>query len=94
MTDVDIKKLAELSRIAVSDEEMKQLEQEIPEILAFVEQITEAGGDVSKETGEHYNSMREDGEPHESGKYTKEMLDAMPDEKDGYLRVRKIIQQD
>ncbi len=94
MTDIDIKKLAELSRISVSDEEIKQLEQEIPEILAFVEQITEAGGEVSKETGEHYNSMREDSEPHESGMYTKEMLDAMPDEKNGYLRVRKIIQQD
>ncbi len=94
MTDVDIKKLAELSRIAVSDEDVKQLEQEIPEILAFVEQITEAGGEVSKETGEHYNSVREDDEPHESGLYTKEMLDAVPDEKNGYLRVRKIITQD
>jgi len=94
MTDVDIKKLTQLSRIAVSDDEMKQLENEIPAILEFVEQITEAGGEVTKETGEHYNIMREDGNSHESGKYTKEMTDAMPQEKNGYLKVRKIIAQD
>lgn len=94
MTDVDIAKLARLSRIAVSDEEMEELEKEVPEILAFVEQIAEAGGEVTKETGEHYNVMREDGEPHESGVHTDAMLDAMPDTKNGYLKVRKIISQD
>lgn len=94
MTDVDVAKLAELSRIAMSDEEMKELEKEIPEILSFVEQIAEAGGEVKKETGEHYNIMREDGEPHETGLHTEEMLKAMPNEKNGYLKVRKIIAQD
>ncbi|MAZ67601.1 hypothetical protein CL652_02425 [bacterium] len=94
MTDVDVTKLAKLSRIAVSDEEMKDLEKEVPEILAFVEQIAEAGGEVAKETGEHYNILREDTEPHESSAYTNEMLEAMPDAKNGYLKVRKIISQD
>ncbi len=94
MIDVNIKKLAQLSRIAVSDEEIKELEKEIPAILEFVEQIAEAGGELVKETGDYYNVMREDGEPHETGKYTEEMLKAMPDKKNGYLRVRKIIAQD
>ncbi|MBL4644732.1 MAG: Asp-tRNA(Asn)/Glu-tRNA(Gln) amidotransferase subunit GatC [Candidatus Pacebacteria bacterium] len=94
MINVDIEKLAELSRLAISAEEKKELEKEIPEILAFVEQISEAAGELKKETGEHYNIMREDDEPHESGIYTEEMLKAMPDEKNGYLRVRKIIAQD
>ncbi|PCI30687.1 Asp-tRNA(Asn)/Glu-tRNA(Gln) amidotransferase GatCAB subunit C [Candidatus Kaiserbacteria bacterium] len=95
MTDVDIKKLAELSRLSIGDEELKQLEQEIPEILEFVDQIKDAKlAGTEKEVGEHYNIMREDGEPHETGKYTKDMIDAMPDSKNGYLKVRKIIQQD
>ncbi len=95
MTDVDIKKLAELSRLSIDDQEVRQLEQEIPEILDFVDQIQDAKlAGTEKEVGEHYNIMREDVEPHESGKHTKEMVDAMPDSKDGYLKVRKIIQQD
>lgn len=94
MIDVDVAKLAELSRIAINEEEMKELEKEIPEILSFVEQITEAGGEVKKETGDHYNVLREDTDPHETGLHTKEMLAAMPKEKDGYLKVRKIISQD
>ena len=93
MTDVDIAKLALLARIAVDEGEMEELQHDLPEILAFVEKIQEAGGEIIKETGEHYNVMREDGEPHESGAYTKDMLSAMPNEKDGYLRVRKIIDQ-
>lgn len=94
MTDVDVAKLAQLSRIAVSDEEMSELEQEIPKILAFVDQIAQAGGETTKETGEHYNVMREDAEPHAPGAFSQELLDAMPDTKDGYLKVRKIISQD
>jgi len=94
MTDVDVAKLALLSRIAVSDEELAELGREIPEILAFVEQISEAGGELTKDVGDHYNVMREDGEPHETGEYTEAMLAAMPNTKDGYLQVRKIISQD
>ncbi|QSH39330.1 Asp-tRNA(Asn)/Glu-tRNA(Gln) amidotransferase subunit GatC [Candidatus Kaiserbacteria bacterium] len=94
MVEVDIAKLANLTRLAISDNEINELEREIPEILAFVEQISEAGGEITKETGDHYNVMREDENPHETGVHTKKMVDAMPDSKDGYLRVRKIIAQD
>lgn len=94
MTKVDVAKLANLARIAIPDEDIKKLEQEIPEILTFVEHINEAGGEVTKEAGEHYNVMREDTNAHESGKYTEDMVTSMPDSKNGYLRVRKIITQD
>lgn len=94
MTDIDVAKLARLSRIAVSDEELEELAREVPAILAFVEQIAQAGGTVSKDVGAHYNVLRDDAESHERGLYTKEMLRAMPNTKDGYLRVRKVISQD
>jgi len=94
MVNVDIEKLAELSRISISDDEKKELEKEIPEILSFVEQVSDTVGELKKTTGNHYNVLRDDKEPHESNKYTKEMLKAMPNEKNGYLLVRKIIAQD
>jgi len=95
MIDVDIEKLASLSRIAISDDEKEQLKKEIPEILQFVEQVSEAGGEINKEVGEHYNVFREDAYPHESGVYTDALVEAMPQKTDSnYLKVRKIIQQD
>lgn len=95
MTDVDIRKLATLARVAVTDQEVALLEREIPEILSFVEQIKEAGGSTSKHVGDHYNILREDADPHESGVYTQELVDAMPQHTDdNYLKVRKIIAQD
>ncbi|MDP2649994.1 MAG: Asp-tRNA(Asn)/Glu-tRNA(Gln) amidotransferase subunit GatC [bacterium] len=94
MIDIDVKKLAELARVEVSDEEIKALKKETPAILSFVEQVQEAHGASTKELSNHRNIMREDDMPHESGAYTKDMIESMPSSKDGYLKVRKIIQQD
>jgi aspartyl-tRNA(Asn)/glutamyl-tRNA(Gln) amidotransferase subunit C len=98
MIDVDVKKLAELARVEVSDEELEALKKEIPAILSFVEQVRQAHGASTKELSKHRNIMRadapSDGGPHESGAFTKDMIEAMPSSKGGYLKVRKIIQQD
>lgn len=94
MADINVGKLAQLSRIAVSDKELKELEQEIPAILSFVEQIAEAGGEIEKETGAHYNVFRTDENPHETGEYSEELQREMPSTQDGFLKVRKIISQD
>lgn len=95
MTDIDIRKLSALSRVAVTDEEVAALEREIPDILAFVDQIADAGGEAGHYIGDNYNVLREDAHPHETGVYTQELVDAMPSKTDdNYLRVRKIIAQD
>mgnify|MGYP002713273191 CR=1 FL=1 len=94
MTYVDIRKLAQLSRIAIGDDDIQSLEKDIPSILNFVEQISQANAELVKEPGVYYNVLREDSKPHESQKYTEELLKSMPSTKDGYLKVRKIIQQD
>jgi len=94
-SDINVQKLAELARIDVTDNELKELENELPAILDFVEQVGQAHSqsDTHKHTGEHYNIMRDDGEPHKSGKYTAEIVEAFPKSKDGYLAVKKIINQ-
>lgn len=96
MTEVDVKKLAALARIAVSDEEVKEFEGELPAILDFVDQVQQAHGETKTErkTGDHYNIMREDSEPHQTGAYAEDLIAAMPASKEGYLQVKKIIKQD
>ena len=88
---VDVRALAELSRMEVSDEELAKLEQELPAILSFVETIQRA--DVSKVERDPAlrNVMREDGEPHESGIYTERLLAQAPAQKDGRVVVKQVI---
>ena len=88
---VDIAALAKLARLEVSDEELAKLEKEIPAILAFVETIQKASAEVEEETLPLRNVMREDVNPHESGIYTKDLLDAAPAKRDNQIVVKQVI---
>jgi len=90
---VDIKELAKLARIAITDEEISRFEKEIPGILSFVEAIQEAGGTAGKVDEKHRNIMREDEHPHESGAYSDALLDAAPEVVDGRIKVRRVVKR-
>ncbi len=76
----------------MDEQEMKELQGDLESILGYVEQIGEAVTETHEPlAGVHRNVMREDGEPHESGKYTKDILNEMPKVKDGYLETKKIL---
>ncbi len=92
----DVKKLAELSRIEMSEAEMGELAHEMESILDFVSQVSEITGsapplDSKRGMGGVINVMREDTNPNESGTYTAKILDEMPNVENGYLKVKKIL---
>lgn len=93
MKKEDITHLAHLARIAVSESEADAFAESITEILGYVSDIQLITGNaaVTKEVGAVYNVMREDSEPHESGIYTEDLLNAAPERKDMYVVVKKII---
>ncbi|NQV92908.1 Asp-tRNA(Asn)/Glu-tRNA(Gln) amidotransferase subunit GatC [Candidatus Kaiserbacteria bacterium] len=95
--ETNIEKLATLSHISISPEEQKELKADIDSILSYIEQIQNISLEHIKEAepqvGELYNVMREDAEPHETGIYTKELLNEAPSVKDSYIEVKKIIDQ-
>jgi len=88
----DIEKLAELSRMKITDEERDSLLKDIDPILEYVSQLNEATeGASSFNLPEHRGVMREDGEPHESGLWTKEILEQAPEAEGGFVKVKKIL---
>jgi len=91
----DVEKLAELSRIKMTPDEMESIRGEINSILDYVGVIQEVAGgsEEIKEVGLLHNVMREDGEPHESGVFTEELLAESPDRDGQYIRVKKIIEK-
>lgn len=88
---VDIRALANLAKLEVSDAEVAKLESELPAILSFVETIQQVSSDIQDESPEHRNIMREDGEPHESGMYTEDILAAAPAQRDNQVVVKQVI---
>ncbi len=90
-TSVDVRALAQLARVQISDEEVAKLEQELPSILAFVETIQKA--DVSEATADTSlrNVLREDTDPHESGIYTERLLSAAPARDGDRIAVKQVV---
>ena len=88
---IDVKALAQLARLEVSDEELAKLEKEIPGILAFVEQIQKVAGDVPQKSPELRNVMREDKDPHESGIHTETLLSAAPAREGNRIAVKQVL---
>lgn len=92
MQKQDIQQLADLARLEISDNGPEELRKDLEGVLRYVEQINEVTTEgVEPEAGTHRNVMREDGEPHESGAYTEELMKETPEEREGYVKVKKIL---
>lgn len=93
METKDIDRFAHLARIELSPEFKGRLENELDEILSYVERVETIVGDAKHALGTplHRNVLREDAEPHEGGVYTKALLDAAPHQKGQHIAVKKII---
>jgi aspartyl-tRNA(Asn)/glutamyl-tRNA(Gln) amidotransferase subunit C len=87
----EILKLASLSRIAVTEEEAGLFAKEIEVILQYVGTINTVEAGKTSPIYRVENVMREDGEPHETGRYTDEILREAPEAKEGYIVVKKIL---
>lgn len=89
--NVDIKALANLAQLEISDAEVKKLEKEIPAILSFVESIQQVSSEVKEETPEQRNVMRDDVSPHESSAYSEDLLAAAPMQRENQIVVKQVI---
>lgn len=90
----EVKKLAELSRIELSEEELEKMRGEIDSILEYVEAIREVPLPEGVSPSPHLaleNVMREDGEAHEPGAYTEKLLSQAPQRDGKFLKVKKIL---
>lgn len=94
----DIKKLADLARIDVSEEEMATIAKDFDPILAYVGQVQEAlkivgqgNGDKKSEDYFLHNVMREDVVTNKRAEYTDKILADAPDTEGGYLKVKQIL---
>ena len=96
-TTEEVKKLAALARIRVKDAELEKFTSEFDAILAYVETISTVEmpqGDALRRGTALRNVMREDGEPHAGGAYTKKLAEQFPTREGDALSVKQIITHD
>ena len=91
ITSKDIKNLASLARIEISEEEAERLTPEIDSILGYVGQIKNVVGNIKKEVPKLHNVMREDVSTNISRQYTDDILNNAPDREGDYIKVKKIL---
>ncbi|MDB5265564.1 MAG: glutamyl-tRNA(Gln) and/or aspartyl-tRNA(Asn) amidotransferase subunit [Parcubacteria group bacterium] len=95
-TPDDVKKLAALARLSVSEKDLPKLAAEFDSILAYIGQLDELA--LPKAEGPRVtdvvNSFRADGAPHEKGEFTKKIVDAFPQKEGNALSVKQIIVND
>lgn len=86
--------LAKLARIDIDEKEAESLSHEFDVILNYVGEIknTKVLPLISDSQGKTLgNIMREDVKPHESGIYTKKVLEQAPMNEGYYIKVKKIL---
>jgi aspartyl-tRNA(Asn)/glutamyl-tRNA(Gln) amidotransferase subunit C len=93
----DVKKLANLARIDMSESEMEEIAKDFDSILAYVDQIRKVSASSAKQglaESEDYflqNVMREDVVTNKTGEYTEKILKNAPDTESGFLKVKQIL---
>ncbi|MBY0538635.1 aspartyl/glutamyl-tRNA amidotransferase subunit C [Patescibacteria group bacterium] len=96
MTKEEIRTLGNLSRIALSEQEVEVFNAEIDSILEYVsavKNIAEATRDT-KSLGVRFNVLRTDEVINTLGQYTDAMLASMPKTSGQFLAVKKILKQE
>ena len=93
MNKEEVLKLAKLARIEIGEEEAESLSGEFNAILSYVGEIKKLDhkNAIDEARPSQINVMREDGEPHQSGLYTKKILEQAPGKVGSYIKVKKIL---
>jgi aspartyl/glutamyl-tRNA(Asn/Gln) amidotransferase C subunit len=96
----EIKKLAEMARIDMTEEEMGGIAHDFDAILAYVGQVqevsklTESNSNKNQKadlSSEIKNVMREDVATENPGIHADKIIEEMPDKDGRYLKVRQIL---
>ncbi len=94
MDDIkQVKHLAELARIDITDEEAVGFQADFKNILGFVDQISEVdiSLDKSQYRGPVVNVLREDDDSYTAGEFTEDIMENASETRDGYVKVQKIL---
>lgn len=92
----EIKKIGELARLELKENEIKKIQDELSKILEYIEKLKEVNITGIPPTSHSVlleNVLRKDefGSSNFNPEISKKLIDLAPEKKDSYLKVKKII---
>jgi len=88
----EIYQLAELAKIAISDEEAERYANDFAQILSYIDLIQEVAVDTQDiQTLHHKNVLREDDDAYPAGSFHEVLLKEAPQTQDGFMKVHKVL---
>lgn len=97
MNKEEVKHLAVLARIELTDSEIDSFASEMSSVLDYVSQIQDivgSGDEDVKSVGARYNVFRADEITNQPDQYTDSLLAAMPKTEGRFMVVKKILNPD
>jgi aspartyl-tRNA(Asn)/glutamyl-tRNA(Gln) amidotransferase subunit C len=91
ITDDEVKKLASLSRLELTDKEKDAFPKEIESILGYVGHIDSLTATQNSAKFDIENVLREDEVIHRKEEYTKGLISNAPVKEGNYVKVKKIL---
>lgn len=92
ITREEIVKLATLSRLKLSDEEITHMQKDMGSILAYVDKLKSAPiAENGPVMSVNKNVLREDTNAHVGGMYTRKLIDLAPKKEGTLFKVKKIL---
>jgi len=93
MNNEEIKDLAELARLELSEEDITQYQKDFKGILDYISTINSVDIDGFDDhvRGTNTNIIRVDDESYDPGSFTEVLLDAAPERDGDFIKVAKIL---
>lgn len=90
-----VKKIAELARLKLAEEDVEKFSKDLSSVLTYIEDLNNAdlsGVEPTFHAVSQKNIFRSDDEPDEQNlELAKKLVDLAPDSEDGYIKVKSIL---
>jgi len=93
MKPEDVKKLADLSRVELSEQDLQKMPGEIDSILGYIQNISEVAASVDESPIESAGTRNVTRPDEFTGGFadTQALIKEAPQSQDGYIKVKKIL---
>lgn len=89
----EVKHIAKLSRLDLTDAEIEKMQKDLSEILSYFDLLKSASVPPKRDYGEtkKANALRSDEAVPQSREVVEKIIQSAPDKKDDYIKVRTIL---
>jgi aspartyl-tRNA(Asn)/glutamyl-tRNA(Gln) amidotransferase subunit C len=95
MNTDEIKKLADLSRLKINDQDIEAYKKDFEGIINYINTLQSVPVDDTQREDYHdtpnVNTLRDDNNHYISGEFTRDLVDAAPEKEGDYIKVSKVL---